>query len=115
MSKKRMLADVLREAADVWLWDGRGDNPDFKDRSARCSESCCAVVSAEVGCRLSEERPYSTVRDESKALSFLRSLGCNPDDPAFYGYYYGRERQGVRYLWLLLAAQVAEDEGIDLP
>lgn len=45
--------------------------------------------------------------------AFLASLGCHISNPdAFAEATVGEERQGVRYMWLLLAMHVAESEGI---
>jgi hypothetical protein len=46
-------------------------------------------------------------------MEFLESLGCKTmSDKCFSFIPEGEQRQGVRYMWLLLAMHVAEDEGI---
>jgi hypothetical protein len=107
MAKKRMLADVLWEAANRWLSPtGSSGRNDF---------TCYAVAYA--------SKTWDDVFGpddwyEVKALpaiEFLRQLGCKPDSlSAFKRASEGEERQGVRYMWLLLAMHVAEDEGIEL-
>jgi hypothetical protein len=100
---KRMLADVLWEAANVHLspHDSYGWN----------GYTCCAVACA---INLRDEYEYA---EETEALKFLATLGCNTGShgnvlTALFDE--GEERQGVRYMWLLLAMHVAEDEGIEL-
>lgn len=90
---KRMLADVLWEAANESLSvHGRG----------RLEFSCLAALEvAKAG--------YGG----GKVLELLTSLGCSCYDNRFtFGQPRGPKRQGVRYMWLLLAMHVAEDEGI---
>ncbi len=97
---KVMLADVLWEAANECLSStGNGHYPE--------EFSCHAVMCAEFGKRW---RP----RAGGAASNFLESLGCDPGVAGFDDFREGRQRQGVRYMWLLLAAKVAEDEGIEL-
>jgi hypothetical protein len=108
MSKKRMLADVLWEAANCNLWNGRGREPSSQ-RAKTCGESCCAAAFAEAGKWLW----WSDAADR-ESVRFLRSLGCDTGSTGFYGFERGQERQGARYMWLLLAMHVAEDEGIEL-
>lgn len=103
--KKVALADVLWDAAnqhlllDVFSYDG-------------CLYSCNAVASAldrgerffEEGWRLFQKHP---------AAKFLKSLGCAvSSNNQLLEFDYGEPRQGVRYMWLLLAMHVAEDEEI---
>jgi hypothetical protein len=105
MTKKRMLADVLWEAANVHLPAHLTiDNP--------CKWSCNAALAAEFGGRFHYEfsqgkRCIAQMRDESKTGRFLESLGADPSIDSGIS-------QGVRYMWLLLAMHVAEDEGIEV-
>lgn len=90
--KKRMLADVLWDAANVWL--SNTQNSMFEGGPQRYL-TCNAVA--------------------KEALSFMRELGCPTSSPdAFSEFAQGHKRQGVRYMWLLLAMHVAEDEGIEI-
>jgi hypothetical protein len=99
MSKKRMLADVLWEAANENLWCGVG--PQLRDEY-----SCNAL--------------HHTVPDHHRnEPDFLDSLGCRWvafENPAWewLADADAETRQGVRYMWLLLAMHVAEDEGIEV-
>lgn len=96
---KRMLADVLREAADVHL---------ATNRFARGEEfSCHAMYRALHGPRWRKRRGFNTV-----AQTFLWSLGCDLGADGFGGLV--DDEQGTRYMWLHLAAHVAEDEGIEV-
>jgi hypothetical protein len=115
---KRMMADVLWLAANEHLnvictEDG------FPQRVHKWS---CWSVDSALGVMpgVSEFPNEIYVKSEAihKAIAahqFLLTLGLksrpneNPicDLPA-------REQQGVRYLWLLIAMHVAEDEGIEL-
>lgn len=97
-ARKVKLADVLWDAANECLWDGAGPYP-----PARQDEySCNAVNSAAMG-----------------ADKFLDSLGCPWVFAACPAWEWtkgatSKTRQGVRYMWLLLAMHVAEDEGIEI-
>jgi hypothetical protein len=109
VSKKRMLADVLWEAANVRL------SADGAYTSGTECWSCNAAMWAEMGNRYSDQRWRGSIfglRNESKAAAFLKSLGCPIASNNAFGYAYGDTIQGVRYMWLLLAMHVAEDEGL---
>lgn len=100
---KRMLADVLWEAANVHLLPiapSKGDQPWL-------SYSCNAV---------SEAAGDDNYEARADAEVFLEELGVSPcrDDYTFGTRHPGSKRQGVRYMWLLLAMHVAEDEGIEV-
>lgn len=102
-NKKRALADVLDEAANEILL------PNYSHGWR--GYSCCAVALA------ADAKGAATnygIARKHKAVRFLKTLGCDVDAcrdmwPEFRD---GPERQGVRYMWLLLAMHVAEDEGI---
>lgn len=81
------LADVLWTAANVYL-----QSEEF---------SCHAVYEA-----LNPGAEWDCRPDH-----FLVSLGCDVNKEQFLEFAHD-ERQGVRYIWLLLAMHVAEDEGI---
>lgn len=101
MSKKVKLADVLWEAANKHLWDGDKKSPGDE-------ESCFAVKTAELP-------PGQWIGGpNTSAMEYLTSLGCDYHGRPFDGFKHGAERQGVRYMWLLLAMHVAEDEGIEI-
>ena len=97
---KRPLADVLWEAANVHLRPCEG----YYD-SALSKFSCDAVRS---------ETNHDTVKWVCAWMS--RCMGFPKDAydtfDLFDDFEEGNERQGVRYMWLLLAMHVAEDEGI---
>ena len=97
---KRLLADVLWRAANERLWDGRGD---YSHREYVWRFSCDAV-----GC------DGVTLMERRSAFNLLQELGCCTGSlDLFSEFADGKKRQGVRYMWLLLAMHVAEDEGID--
>jgi hypothetical protein len=106
MSKKRMLADVLWEAANINLL------PDGHDDGNQQHQwySCCAIE-----CAANPEKRVSFALLPPRVDEWLRSLGCpTKSSTAFLDYKDPEKRQGVRYMWLLLAMHVAEDEGITL-
>lgn len=98
---KRKLADVLWEAANENLWDG---GPRFYGDE----ESCFAVKSVEFVGRDWIGGPNTST------MKYLMELGCDYHNKPFDSFPCGRVRQGVRYMWLLLAMHVAEDEGIEI-
>jgi hypothetical protein len=98
LTKKRMLADVLWGAANERL--SSGDH----DRTGH-TWSCHALYAAMYG---------DDWRFPEEADAFVTSLGCVPDESHFSEYRGGADRQGARYMWLLLAMHVAEDEGIEI-
>lgn len=99
---KRMLADVLWEAANAHLSES-------SDYPCHMTYSCCAVGAA-LG--LDYVASWGDVEDHP-AMAFLRDLGCDTDSlDGLHDFPGGEERQGVRYMWLLLAMHVAESEGI---
>jgi hypothetical protein len=84
------LADVLWDAANEHLSPSAGYSCFAFDRA-------CQEHGLKAG-------PHSP------ADRFLLELGC--DTGPMNRFSGGIERQGVRYMWLLLAMHVAEDEGI---
>jgi hypothetical protein len=96
MAKKRMLADVLWEAANIWL------SADGRTARNGPHEYSCYAVDAAAG------------RDAGAATRFLKSLGCKPSECGTTVWDCWGDRQSIRYMWLLLAMHVAEDEGIEL-
>jgi hypothetical protein len=97
----RMLADLLWERANELLWNGS-----------------CAYGFGERGWRFTCDAVGTRLDYKAKqaAFSLLHSCGLptNASDryDLFGDFDYGEERQGVRYMWLLLAMHVAEDEGL---
>jgi hypothetical protein len=91
--KKVKLADVLWDAANEHLPDDSG-------------YSCFAVDFAanRYGAKSGPRTDYDL---------FLRELGCETGT-VMSQFEVGAERQGVRYMWLLLAMHVAEDENIEI-
>jgi hypothetical protein len=90
---KRMLADVLWEAANRFLMTAHEWHP------TKSYYTCDAVYEAS---------------GDPKASLYLVDLGCPGGHGCFIEFAEGMERQGVRYMWLLLAMHVAEDERIEL-
>lgn len=102
---KKKLADVLWKAANVYLCaDGSYDNGGEKF-------SCHAALRAtkeSLACAFDQY-------NDSETIAFLRELGCDFGSTAWGEVEKELEpeqMQGVRYMWLLLAMHVAEDEGI---
>lgn len=87
------LADLLWDAANNHL-------------AIDCGYSCFAVDCAaqKAGLRSGPKTEYD---------NFLKQIGCETGTVMSW-FKKGTERQGVRYMWLLLAMHVAEDEGIEL-
>jgi hypothetical protein len=105
MAKKQKLADVLWVAANEYL-STEADRT-FKKRTHTCESVAMALG-------ILWERTWPQTQRQP-ALMFLRQLGCKTGAcTAFSDYEAGPERQGVRYMWLLLAMHVAEDEGIEV-
>lgn len=108
---KRMLADVLWEAANEHLASGAADDG--------CIYTCEAIAMA-------ARHPWAADCSDDPAIwldfiehhpsmHFVRELGCDPKHGGrFIQFHCEEQRQGVRYMWLLLAMHVAEDEGIEL-
>lgn len=101
---KRALAEILWEAANKFLWAGGKSRKPYQD-----NESCFAAKSAAM--RPDDEWVCGT---QVAPMPFLLSLGCEYYGEPFNAFREGPERQGVRYMWLLLAMHVAEDEGIEI-
>lgn len=87
--KKVKLADVLWDAANKHL------SPDS-------GYSCFAVWDA-----------IGDWMDTDEVHDFLMELGCRTGT-VMNEFPVGPLRQGVRYMWLLLAMHVAEDENIEI-
>jgi hypothetical protein len=100
---KRQLADVLWEAANRWLTHNgflHGFDQWF---------SCNAIETALGG----PNDWIGAFRRFPDVEAWLVELGCPVHSNwALTEFNAGEERQGVRYMWLLLAMHVAEDEGI---
>lgn len=99
------LADVLWEAANVHLHTGSS-----KRGGLGYSFSCHAVEIALNGklpslFTLDTDAPY-------EPWPFMRELGCGQSVDVLHSFKSMEEEQGVRYLFLLLAMHVAQDEQI---
>jgi hypothetical protein len=95
---KRMLADVLWEAANKYL------SPTEAEPRGTTEFTCIAANRAADPSHMSR-----FAGDWLVALS-----GHRASVTAFQLIENDEERQGVRYMWLLLAMHVAEDEGIEI-
>ena len=106
---KRMLADVFWEAANEHLASRLSQR---NNEGGVFMESCCAVLEVIQPGWLRDGVDFQNCT-RRKPLAFLRSLGCT-SNTYFFSDEFSREseRQGVRYMWLLLAMHVAEDEGL---
>jgi hypothetical protein len=100
---KRPLADVLWEAANVYL--SATDNPQLTETLF----SCIATAKAEGTYPFARGHAYCWLEEQ---MDELRNRGASR--ARFHEFNEGEERQGVRYMWLLLAMHVAEDEGIEI-
>lgn len=105
---KRALADVLWEAANERL-----HTRDFPDYDLGVSRFTCDAVAMAIGGDFAGA--FSFGPEYRSAFGFLERLGL-PDCTAraCFSKTSKTKRQGVRYMWLLLAMHVAEDEGIML-
>lgn len=98
-TKRVPLADVLWDAANRFLSPHNRTQRYFDDFYT-CNAVCYAV-----------SRSYVPAWDQ--ILDFVSDLGCEVSGfSQFKDFPSGIERQGVRYIWLLLAMHVAEDEGV---
>ena len=98
------VADVLHYAADRLL---AVDRDDAKLNEYKHRFSCCAVENA------ADELGVESV----DILEGLWEMGCPTNSgTAFEPFGYGRaltdDIQGARYLWLKLAALIAEEQGV---
>lgn len=98
---KQMLADVFWVAANEHLDSGN------KHRCGVKSHYTCDAVLYSVG-----------FSQRGSAINLLRQLGLPKNADSRYDLFDdfepGEERQGIRYMWLLLAMHVAEDEGLEI-
>lgn len=109
MRKTVKLADVLWTAANKHL------APEWANNEVR--EYSCEAVAEACGFRIGGcgmER-WENFLASNAAITYLRKLGVNPDSgTSLDNFRSGTVRQGGRYMWLLLAMHVAEDEGIEI-
>lgn len=100
--KTRALSEILWEAANEHL--SCDSSIDFRGWDE--SHFTCDAIRYSVGV-------YDAAR---RVIRILETFGLPSDaydrDDIFGEFDAGEERQGVRYMWLLLAMQAAEDEGI---
>lgn len=92
------VCDIIRDAADNYLWKGGK----YESRSELFS--CCAITSA-----LAEYNYSGNALD-----SWLREFGVDPSVDEFRGYPNGVETQSIRYAWLMLIADIAEEEEFEI-
>jgi hypothetical protein len=103
MNTKHTLADVLWEAANELLSSG----DDAHHGSNYSCDACRAAI-------FSRGLSYEHVRAVG---AFFEQLGLSSplsNFDAFADFAKGEVRQGVRYMWLLLAMHVAQDEGLEI-
>jgi hypothetical protein len=94
------IADTLRRAADLYLSELECDYGDVDGR--KYAFSCDAVLAA---CG------HKNCAELQEARAFMAELGCKTGSfVEFDEFSCGEERQGARYLWLMFAASVADDE-----
>jgi hypothetical protein len=103
-ARKVALADVLWTAANKWLLTRNSH-----DGEPPLEYSCNAAQVAEAG---RYKHHMFLNREGSFAVKFLEELGCNTGCATVFSGQH--DVQGVRYMWLLLAMHVAEDEGIQI-
>jgi hypothetical protein len=102
------LADVLWDAANLYLVPPQAYN--WSDKS-QWPGSCCAVMQAIRPDWFERDVSLHGQADGMPEFDFLRSLGCETHTTEMNRQ---KDSQGVRYMWLLLAMHVAEDEGIEI-
>lgn len=106
---ERKMADVLWDAANVHL-------PSNDNMTNICAWSCNAALRAESPALIEGWGISDKERKASATDRFLKSLGCPTGGKVgkFQNYEQGSERQGVRYMWLLLAMHAAQDAKVML-
>jgi hypothetical protein len=109
---KRMLADVLWEAANEHLAHDIGEGYEYTCEAIASAAKCAWTTASDYG---SEVETWEDFVRSHRAMHFVRALGCDTGRGSqFNDFEWGEARQGVRYMWLLLAMHVAEDEGIEI-
>lgn len=99
-------SELLREAADRNLWNGEGA---YVYQSGACRYSCDAVQAAY---RRLTGRSYATL--PLKVKMFLCELGVGTRSLIeFDDVLPGPQRQGARYAWLMFAADIADEWGVE--
>lgn len=91
--------DIIRAAADEYLWDGVSSF----DVKEKVSYSCVAVFRALL------KRGYNGACLDS----WIKSFGCNPNRAGF-SEFRNEDIQPARYAWLMLLADIAEEEGFEV-
>jgi hypothetical protein len=105
-ARKVALADVLWQAANEWLV-----SPLERHEPGKWLGSCCAVMTVLAPTWYLRGATLHEAAKSLPAFWFLKDLGCDTHTQAMQ---WQEDPQGVRYMWLLLAAHVAEDEGIEI-
>lgn len=116
------LAPIIRTAANKYLY-----HPNLKERLdiSQSEYSCCAVESC-----IDDKFDYSTAREIEKVFyDFARKNGCSTGSTILFNKYYKKEKsqwgdwenkvctaqsQEIRYAWLHLLADLAEEEDIKI-
>lgn len=109
---KRMMADVFWDAANEHLRAAPRVRYEFDGNGVHLSEYSCDAVGFAVG-MFSVRRNNESLYQYETAKAVLRTLGC-PGGMLAFDDTPAEKRQGVRYMWLLIAMHVAEDEGLTL-
>lgn len=95
------IADTLRRAADEHLWDGVAIGSRTSAGNCGQAYSCGAVWQC-----------LNNWDIHSPAIIHLHNLGVGVS-AQFEEFEQGPERQSVRYAWLMFAADMAEEFGLD--
>ena len=104
--KKVKLADVLWDAANEHLLPDSCDDGNPQHQWYSCNA---------IECALDPNLSTVTLCLPDEVREWLTAIGCDcGSSVCFRDHAQGEARQGVRYMWLLLAMHVAEDEGIEI-
>lgn len=103
---KIYIADILRKAADEFLWDGRKSDP-FCESS--CEFSCNSIEDC-----IDSMTDIKNKKGFTKKLiqKGLREMGLSVLSAKQFNEFSNiEERQAARYNWLYFAALIAEEQG----
>lgn len=99
------ISEILWKAANERLTE----EDDWWGDDEHSNLSCVAAALAE---GLSLDDPWRTNAKKSRAVQFLRDLGCKPHSSRSFNSFSDDQRQGARYAWLMFASQYAEEQGL---